>query len=101
VKINGRRVELGPIELAISRAMHPIVSRTAVLLLLPARRLHAFCQTVVCGGDSGGGSAADTGTDGGAAWEAVHASGVCVLGSHTLHASPLALACVLPCCRAH
>ena len=37
VKINGRRVELGPIETAIVRAMHPVVSRAVVLFI---RQVH-------------------------------------------------------------
>ena len=42
VKLNGRRIELGPIEAAISRLMLPIVQRAVVLLA--GRGLHAFCQ---------------------------------------------------------
>ena len=42
VKINGRRVELGPIETVIVRAMYPVVSRAVVLFI--RQRLVAFCM---------------------------------------------------------
>ena len=41
VKLNGRRIELGPIGTTICAAMHPLVRRAVVLLL--DGRLHAFC----------------------------------------------------------
>lgn len=42
VKLNGRRIELGPIETAISQTMSPMVERAAVVL--SHRKLVAFCQ---------------------------------------------------------
>ena len=44
VKLDGRRIELGPIEEVISRRMRPLVQRTVVQLVGSPRRLHAFCQ---------------------------------------------------------
>ena len=43
VKLNGRRIELGPIGAAICDAMHPLVRRAFVQLV--DGRLHAFCVT--------------------------------------------------------
>ena len=65
VKLDGRRVELGPIETAITRVMTPLVQRTVVLLV--RKRLHAFCQM------------ATTPTAPTAAWAAAHASAVRLL----------------------
>ena len=45
VKLDGRRIELGPIEAAISRRMSPLVQRTVVQLVGVPGRLHAFCQS--------------------------------------------------------
>ena len=43
VKLNGRRIELGPIGAAICDVMHPLVRRACVQLV--DGRLHAFCVT--------------------------------------------------------
>lgn len=43
IKLNGRRIELGPIGAAICDAMHPLVRRALVQLV--DGRLHAFCVT--------------------------------------------------------
>ena len=47
VKLNGRRIELGPIETAIVKVMLPIVDR-AVVVPVRGQHLHAFCQVAAC-----------------------------------------------------
>ena len=65
VKLNGRRVELGPVEAAITLAMEPLVSRTSVLLV--RKRLHAFCEV---------GALLAAHATASAEWAAVHAAAV-------------------------